>query len=165
MYSEEIEECRDGLLILQKPNTGVSLHIANFMVERCTYWNHPKAGWVNAPKHAQRMKKGHLGYEINFGANCFLVELAVKRCVAEVSKHLDLFEEDYYSVATLDDLRSKLKRHISGAVANVDGAEYRGYYPTQGNKIVFGTSAIDIQKFAGIIVATSKIKELHDLCF
>jgi hypothetical protein len=165
MYSDDIGECRDGLLILQKPNTGVSLHVANFMIERCTYWNHPKAGWVNAPKHAERIKKSHYGYEINFGANCFLVELAVKRCVSEVSKYLDLFEDDPYSTDTLDDLRALLKHHVSGAVANVDGAEYRGFYPMQGNKMVFGTAAIDAQKFAGIIVATSKIQQLYDLYF
>jgi len=160
MHINKFNECREKLLILENKN-GVQLYVAIFMIEHCAYWNHPKAGWVNAPKHAQRISNGSYGYQISFGANYFLISLAISRCVKTISDLIDSMEllDLGYSMESLID---KLNLHIRGAVANNDECEYKGYYPIHGNKIIFGTQAIDVKDFVGIIIATSKIAQIYE---
>ena len=162
-----ILQCRKNLLIL-KNTTGVQLYAAKFIIEECAYWNHPNAGWVKAKKHAERIEIGGFGYEIRFGANYFLVGLAISRCVDTLSALIDSWEKnnDKYSMQLLTE---KLNLHIRGAIANNDGCEYKGYYPIHGNRIIFGTQAIDVKTFVGIIIesevdkATSKSCSLWDM--
>lgn len=157
-FEEQIEKCRENLLILKTPG-GIPLRIAQFFIEHSAYWCHPSAGWVRAPKHSKRIENGHFGYELRFGGNYFLVGLAIDRCVNTASHLLDLFEDgDQYSY---EDLLSKLFLNVRGAVANNDGDEYRGYYPIEGNDMIFGTQSIDVRDFVGIVTATSKIAKMY----
>jgi len=134
-FDEQLDECRENLLIL-KDISGVSLYTAQFFIEHSAYWNHPSAGWVSAPGHYLNIEYDSYGFELRFGANYFLVGLAVERCVSTVSHLLDLFElGDEYSY---EKLIEKLYLNVRGAVANNDGNEYRGYYPIQGNSMIFG---------------------------
>jgi hypothetical protein len=160
MFDDKFYECREKLLILQD-KTGVQLHAARFIIQKCAYWNHPSAGCVNAPKHSERIINGRFGYEISFGANYFLVGLAISRCVNTISALNDSWQE-HDSGYSLQVLIEKLNLHIRGAVANNDGCEYKGYYPIDANRIIFGTQAIDVKMFAGIIINTSKIAQIYE---
>jgi len=157
-FDEQIEACREKLLIL-KSSTGVSLYAAQFFIEHSAYWDHPSAGMVNAPKHADRIAYGDYGYELQFGGNYFLVELAIRRCESTVSGLLDMFEigNEY----TYEELVRKLRLNIRGAVANNDGNEYAGYYPVDGDYMMFGTQSIDLAYFVGSVLATSRIKRMY----
>ena len=157
-FYEQIEKCREGLDILKTEN-GVPLRIARFFIKHSAYWDHPTAGWVRAPKHSERIENGHYGYQLRFGGNYFLVELAIARCVDEVVKLLDLFENG--GEYPYEELREKLFLHVRGAVANNDGYEYRGYYPITDNDMIFGTQSIDVKDFVGIITATSEILKMY----
>ncbi|MDO9269773.1 MAG: hypothetical protein Q7T96_11780 [Methylobacter sp.] len=154
------DECREKLSILEN-TSGVQLHVATFMIEHCAYWDHPKAGWIQAPKHAQRISNGSYGYQISFGANYFLVSLAISRCVNTISDLIDSWEILGFGYS-MQELREKLELHVRGAVANSDGCEYKGYYPIHGNRIIFGTQAIDVKDFVGIVIATSKISQIYE---
>jgi len=157
-FEDQIEICREKLLILKTPK-GIPVRIAQYFIEHSAYWNHPSAGWVGAPKHSERIEYGHFGYELKFGGNYFLVGLAINRCVNTVSNLLDLFEDgDEYSY---EELLRKLFLHVRGAVANNDGNEYRGYYPIEGNNMIFGTQLINVKDFVGIITATSEIAKMY----
>jgi hypothetical protein len=160
MHDDKFDDCREKLLILES-STGVQLDAVKFIIQQCAYWDHPKSGWVKAPKHAERIENGRYGYEISFGANYFLVGLAINRCVKTLSSLIDSWEENDtgYSMQLL---AAKLKLHIRGAIANNDGCEYKGYYPIDGNRIIFGTQAIDVNNFVGIVIATSKIAQIYE---
>jgi len=157
-FEEQIEQCREKLLILKTPN-GVPLRIGQFFIEHSAYWNRPFSGRISAPKHSKRIEYGNFGLELRFGGNYFLVELAIDRCVNTVSHLLDLFavgEEYSYEL-----LLEKLRLDVRGAVANYDGNEYRGYYPIVDNNMVFGTQSIDVKDFVGIVTATSEIYRMY----
>ncbi|MFN3901881.1 MAG: hypothetical protein ACK4ML_16150 [Alishewanella aestuarii] len=158
-FEEQLDECRTKLIILCAFGN-VRFQISHFFIEHSAYWNHPKAGWVRAPKHADRMETGPYGQQVRFGGNYFLVELAIKRCASTVADLLVRFENgNEYSY---EDLVKKLYLNVRGAVANHDGNEYDGYYPISGNDLVFGTQSIDVRDFVGIVTATTKISKLYN---
>lgn len=161
MSDNKFDECREKLLILEN-STGVQLHAAKFIIERCAYFNHHSAGWVNAPKYAERIENGRYGYQISYGANYFLVGLAISRCVNTISDLINSWEYFLGRGYSMQQLREELDFHVSGAVANNDGCEYKGCYPIHGNRIIFGTQAIDVKTFAGIIIATTKIAQIYE---
>lgn len=160
LLEERVRECILGIIKLSLFRR-VQFQTAYQFVEHCAYWCHPKAGWVSAPKHANRMQNGQFGYEVRFGANYFLVELAIVRCADTISDLIKRFETgNYYPY---EELERRLYLNVRGAVANADGNEYSGYYPIQGRDMVFGTQSIDVQNFIDLVIQTSKIKRLYSL--
>lgn len=157
-FDEQHERCREKLLILKGPG-GVSLSIAQFFIKHSAYWDHPSAGLVNTPKHANNITHGRFGHQLRFGGNLFLIETAIKRCVYTVGVQLDSFEDG--DVCSNVRLVQKLKLCVRGAVANNDGNEYSGYYPATGNYMMFGTQAINLQDFIGIVTATSEVGRMY----
>ena len=156
---EQLEECREKLHILRTADGFVSLRIAQSFIKHCAYWDHPAGGIVSAPKHLERIVAGESGWELQFGGNYFLIELAIDRCVATVSHLLELFAD--HEAYPYRELVKKLHLNVRGAVANNEGEEYEGFYPAKGKYMFFGTQVIDVEFFAGIVVATSKIKKMY----
>lgn len=157
-FEDQINECHAKLATLCIFGY-VKFPISHFFIENSAYWNHPRAGWVRAPKHANRMVAGPYGQQVRFGGNYFLVELAIKRCASTVGDLLRRFENG--NEYPYEDLVRKLYLDVRGSVANNDGNEYQGYYPISGNDLVFGTQSIDVKDFVGIVTATSKVAHLY----
>ena len=73
----------------------------------------------------------------------FLIGKAAERCNNEVNKYIDVSVQG--DIPDLEELKSILKMHIRGAVANNDGYEYEGYYPLEGQDMMFGAQSIDVK--------------------
>lgn len=169
-FYEQLDKCREKLLILKNANeielldsNDIPLRVAQYFIKNCAYWDHPTGRWVQAPKHSERIKNGGFGYELCFGGNYFLVGLAVARCVNTVTDLLDKLEQKYmddFSDFDYEELLSDLFLNVRGAVANVDGHEYKGYYPIDGHDMIFGTQAISVRQFVGIVTATTEISKM-----
>lgn len=136
----------------------IPLDVAQRFIRETAWWiGHPSGG-VRAPKLADRIYQSHHGWAIDFGANTFLVGKAIERCRDKLN--------DYFEVAstgqlpTKSEVRMALQRQVSGAVANIDGYEYSGYYPIENRDLVFGTQSIDVQDAANFMISESGINEL-----
>jgi|APEBP8051072661_1049379.scaffolds.fasta_scaffold05981_1 hypothetical protein len=150
-------DCRTGLLILGTEQR-VDHRIAHHFVEHSAWWDHPRAGWVRAPKHADRLVQGAYGWEVSFGANRFLAELAIKRFIACVNGFLHKREVGIpYSYANL---LENLRQNVLASVGNYQGDEFSGYYPASGEMMVFGTQAIRITDCVNIVEATARL-DIH----
>jgi len=152
--SRLLSDCYEGLAIL---GTGefVSFRTAQHFVENCVYWRHPKSGWVPAPKHAERISLGPDGWELILGGNGFLVGLAVRKCIDEVSYFLKQVEFDDCPNYAL--LKIQLNQVIRESVANHAGVRYSGAYPESDDFMLFGTQGVYLPRFLEIVLLTSRL--------
>jgi Bacterial RNA polymerase, alpha chain C terminal domain len=58
---------------------------------------------------------------------------------------------------TRSDVEEKLKKAISGAVANFNGDEYQGHYPIRNDLLVFGAQGIGIDDGATFMIDESDL--------
>ena len=124
-------------------------------IQVSAYWYGHPHGPARAPKHAERLEYGKTGLEIEFGANTFLVEQAIRRCAAAIEKAAESV------IATGDpideaELRRQLGFAVCGAVANFDGVEYSGYYDASDGFMHFGTQAVHVASFVESIWGDSE---------
>ncbi|MCC5795435.1 MAG: hypothetical protein JJT85_11995 [Chromatiales bacterium] len=95
---------------------------------------------------------------MDFGANTFLVGKAIERCTIAINEFLDVTASG--QVPTRTEVAAAIKKHVSGAVANVEGHEYSGYYPVDNQDLVFGAQSIDVADAASFMIKESGIAEL-----
>lgn len=137
----------------------VPLDYAEEFVRKSAWWHTHSSGYpVRAPNHANRIYESHHGWAIDFGANTFLIGKAIERCNNEINKYIDAAAQG--DIPDLDELKSKLKMHIRGAVANNDGYEYEGYYPLEGQDMMFGAQSIDVNDGVEYVLQKSGVSEL-----
>ncbi len=150
---------------LKKKNTWlkrdetIPKYIAEEFIRKSAWWLTHSSGYpVRAPSHARRIYKSHHGWAIDFGANTFLVGIAIERCKNALN---DIFTESQNGkIPSLSEVANILMRHISGAVANSSGYEYTRYYPLTGSEMVFGAQAIDVKDGANYIIYESGVSAL-----
>lgn len=134
----------------------IPLEDAKELVAKSAWWHtHSSGSPVRAPNHANRVYKSHHGWVIDFGANTFLIGKAIERCKVEVNKHMDLVAQG--ENPDINELKKSLKKHICGAVANNEGYEYDGYYPLNGNDMMFGAQSIDVKDAAEYLIDKSGV--------
>jgi len=133
----------------------IERQLAEEFIRESAYWDNPKAlDLVRAPGHAKRIKGSPNDWRIKFGANSFLVGLAICRCQQTLLEFLEQAESGY--VMARPQLREKLELIVQGAVANHEGDEYAGYYSAvSDNFMMFGTQAINICDFVNLILMKS----------
>lgn len=137
----------------------VPLELAKEFIQKTAWWHtHSSGNPVRAPKHSERIYKSSHGWSIDFGANTFLVGKAIERCSNEINKAIDHAVSG--NIPNINELKESLKLHIRGAVANNDGYEYEGYYPLEGNDMMFGAQSIDAQDGSDFMLSKSGITEL-----
>ena len=137
----------------------VRLEHAKALVRASAWWlRHPSGGPARAPSHADRVAKTHLGWAVEFGANSFLVGLAIERCRLLINRFLDDIAAG--KMPSIDDLNRQLELEISGAVANYEGYEYEGFYPTEDGHLVFGNQSISVRDAARFVMAEAKVDDL-----
>lgn len=136
----------------------VSLEEAQAFIRASAKWDHPSWSIVNAPRHAKRVYKHHLGWAIDFGANTFLPGMAVARGFSEIESIMNDIAEG--KVVFREDAIRRLKHVISGCVAGHDGNEYGGFYPMDGDYLTFGTQFIDAADGAELILEWGDPREI-----
>lgn len=137
----------------------VPLDLAENFIRSAAWWHtHSSGRPVRAPKHADRIHKSYHGWIIEFGANTFLVGKAISRCSAEINKFIEMAVSG--DIPEINELKSNLKLHIRGAVANHDGNEYDGYYPVEGRDMMFGSQSIDVEDGVNFLIDKSGIDVL-----
>lgn len=136
----------------------VPLEDAQAFIRATAKWDHPSWSIVNAPGHARRIYEHPLGWAIDFGANTFLPGMAVARGFREVASIMTGITDG--KVMFREDATARLKRAISGCVANQDGNEYGGYYPLDGNYLTFGTQLINASDGAELILNWGDPKQI-----
>ena len=129
----------------------VSYEDAHEFVRLTAEWDHPTS-WsiVSAPKHADRVYENHLGWAVDFGANTFLVGMAIARGYREMARIMQSLAEGNFVFR--ENVISRLKLVISGCVANHDGNEFEGYYPLDGAHLTFGTQLINTENGAELLL-------------
>ena len=143
--------------LVRKENIPVEL--AMEFIRKTAWWHtHSSGNPVRAPGHADRIYESVHGWSIDFGANTFLVGKAIERCSSEIMNAMDNAIQG--NIPNINELKEKLKLHIRGAVANNDGYEYDGYYPAEGQDMMFGAQSIDVNDGADFILERSGIAEL-----
>jgi hypothetical protein len=137
----------------------VPLYFAQRMVQECAYWYGHHNGPARAPGHHERVTGGPHGWEIEFGANKFLVEQAIRRSKAAV---LDALNEAEARNTTIDcvALRDKLQKVVRGAVANHLDEEYPTLWATHEGHMLFGTQSIHAGDFVNAFLKISKAESL-----
>ncbi len=137
----------------------IPLDLAEKFVMSSAWWHtHSSGRPVRAPRHADRIYKSSRGWALDFGANTFLISTAIERCSIEINNALDHTTSE--GDMDLHELKEKLKLHISGAVANHEGYEYEGYYPLEGNDMMFGAQSIDVDDGAQFLLDECSINEI-----
>ena len=138
-------------------NDVVPIGVAQRLISDSAWWyGHPR-GPVHAPKHYENVTAGHHGWELAFGANAFLVEKAIRRCIKLIGESVALAEKNAVRVDGKD-LRQRLALQVRGSVANFEGNEYDGLYNTSDGFMHFGTQAINVNDFVDTIW---KLAEIH----
>jgi hypothetical protein len=118
---------------------------AAYFISESAVWFHPAGKRVSAPRHANRIKNGPHGWEIEFGANVVLIEVAFNRTIntlQELSPIMRPAEKQY------DEFLRLAGQHIRGAVANYQRNEYRGYYQASQAIMTFGVQGINVDLMA-----------------
>jgi len=156
--NSQIEQCRQKTKILE--NNGVNLSIAQFFIKKCAMWDHPTGKWVSAPKHVKRIVNGRYGWEIEFGANTFLVARAIEKSTHFVRRLIDQVERG--EVIRNSKISSQLDLIISGSVSNYEGEIFEGYYSIESGLLRFGTQGINVEAFKSYIIGTTEISKIAE---
>jgi hypothetical protein len=151
MDSFDIEAVIENLDVIADGDGDYMRELAEKAIKNSAYWyNHPSGGPARAPRHADRMDYGNTGLEIEFGANSFLVEEAIRRCLAALRAAAERALETE-EPADETELRARLRLAIRGAVSNYQGEQYAGYYNASDGFMHFGAQAIHVESFLGTI--------------
>ncbi len=133
--------------------------LAAGLIQNSAWWlTHSSGTPVRAPGHASNLKEGQRGWVIEFGANSFLVGLALKRCREEIIRNLELAENG--KLPLLSDLKLAIRRHLRSSVANFEGYEYDSYYPETNGQLVFGAQAINLNDAVNFILNKASVGDL-----
>jgi hypothetical protein len=173
VFIEELVELRERLAEKQKAairkirrnapwlkrSETIPIEVAKRFIRASAWWlTHSSGSPVRAPGHADRIYKSHHGWAIDFGANTFLVGKAIERCKNVINDYLNNAAKG--RIPLKSEVIASLKRQVSGAVANVDGYEYAGYYPIDDQDLVFGAQSINLLDAARFMLRESGIEDL-----
>ncbi|QHU98790.1 hypothetical protein [Synechocystis sp. CACIAM 05] len=124
----------------------INRETAEKLIEASAWWlTHSSGSPVRAPKHSKRIyRSNRYGWAIDFGANTFLIEHAIKQCVR-------LLTIKNYSVFDKRDCVEEMRKKIRNSVLNCNGDLY-DQYPLDGNDMVFGAQSIDLKDCVSFIL-------------
>lgn len=148
-FSQHVEAARRAATWLDE-DASVPLGLARQVVAESTWWlNHPSGRKVHAPGHARNITTCNRGYCIWFGANVFLVGLAIRQC----RRSLDYAYTELRQGLSVhrSALHGKLKYKITSAVADSDLNTYFNY-PITGGFMVFGSTGILVSQVASVLI-------------
>lgn len=161
--AQAVNEVRQGLPRLQRQDDGrAPIGIVERLIMESTWWlTHPSGGPVHAPKHWERIQERGSRYEIEFGANSFLVETAILRCARRIREAADEVERTGKLISR-GMLQRQLVNCLRQSVANYCGEEFDDY-PIRGGYLEFGTTGICVGTFLGGIWQRTKLDLITEI--
>jgi hypothetical protein len=146
---------KDESLLSRKES--ISKEMAMDFIRTSVWWETHSSGPVRAPGLAYNIYQSNYGWSLKFGANTFLVGLAIERCVYKINIFLDEFSVGKTPLS--EDVYAELEKSISGSVATSNGYEYAGYYPVFFDKMIFGAHSIDLKEGIKFIIKKTNTTE------
>lgn len=146
---------KDESLLSRKES--ISKEMAMDFIRTSVWWETHPSGPVKAPGHAYNIYQSNYGWSLKFGANTFLVGLAIERCIDKINIFLDEFSVG--RTPLIENVFSELENAISGSVARSNGYEYPGYYPIWDDKMIFGAHAIYLKSAIKFIIRKTNTAE------
>lgn len=136
----------------------VPLGAAQRLIRDSAYWHGHPQGPTRAPDHSRRIVHGRFGWEVEFGANYFLVGRAIARSVYWVGRYIALARPGGPR-PLLSDIGEELRLEVIRSVANSNHELY-GNYPEQDGYLLFGTQAIHVPSFVNKILAFTEVRRI-----
>lgn len=153
----QLDNVRERMSRVRQGGSGRRGALQCLVAESAYWYGHPH-GSTRAPKHSDRLQIGPHGFELEFGANKFLVERALDRCLQYIDRCLDWTEKSG-SKAAWSDARPELALRVADAVANHCDELFGGLYPRDNRGYMhFGTQAIHVE---GFVTCLYERLELH----
>jgi hypothetical protein len=155
--SEDLQALTEGAKQPVREELEREEEAAKRFVRESAWWRTHSSGYiVRAPGHADHLYMSHNGWAVDFGGNSFLVGKAIERC----RKILDQCRDEAAAgqVVLRSHIESKLKKAISGCVANSSGQEYSGYYPIRDDMLVFGAQGIGVDDGAKFMIDEADLR-------
>lgn len=111
------------------------------------------------PRHITRGSSQAQTVGWSFGANSFLVEKAIRRCVDHVRTAMDQAVADGSPVAE-GELRSALSVAVRQSVARYDGVEFDAPYDATDGFMRFGNQGIRIDDVVDFFMSACKVRRV-----
>ena len=133
-------------LARMRPGGKVAFMVAQRLIADSAYWYGHPHGPAKAPKHADRVTTGAYGWEVPFGANSFLVGVAIKGCCETAERALRQVEASG-SKGGAPRLRAELELDVRRAVANHAGEQFPHFWAVTNGHMLFGVQSIHLGEF------------------
>lgn len=142
-----------------KGKDAVPRELAVGLIQSSAWWlTHSSGSPVRAPGHAANLYESKAGWIVAFGANTFLVGLALQRSRIEINRYLDIASGG--RLPLLSDLKVAVRKAIRGAVANYEGSLYESLYPETDGEMKFGAQAIDLNDAVDYVLTKAQVGDL-----
>lgn len=148
--------------VCQGAFSNISLDIAKYFARNSAWWLRHPSGPVRAPRYENKIYGKSPDWRIGFGANKFMIGIAISRCLATLDEAVKNISAGYK--INREDVEKEFFYNITGAVANYEGEEYEGYYSAieDGRDMVFGTQSIDIKDFINCLLRLTEYDKLFN---
>jgi hypothetical protein len=150
--SQLIEGAKEAVRLKMEHDKQVAIRFVRASAWWLTHARKP----VRAPGHADRLQMSQHGWAVEFGANSFLVGKAIERGNEFLNRCRE--EASTGQIISRADVEAKLKRIISGCVANSNGDEYGGHYPIRNETLEFGAQGIGVDDGADFLIQESNVQ-------
>lgn len=140
----------------------VDYETMRFLIKRSVWWKQPKNGWVRAMGHADNIVVYRNSRVLKFGANYFLIEKAIQSAMIDLDSFVEEFNEESKSTDNLSKLKLEIRHALLHSVSHQNKGDYPGEYPCKNGKMLFGTTAVDIDEFIDALLETTHVINLFE---
>jgi hypothetical protein len=138
------------------PNSMVTFQDARNFVSKITWWHtHSSGKPVLAKGFARKVEQTTKGLALKFGANYFLVGLALQRTKDLINTLLIDYINGKY--ITLEKIRNKIIYILRTSVANSQLHRYKKMYPIKDGQMMFGAQSIDVLSASDYIIDKARV--------
>jgi hypothetical protein len=128
------------------PNQTPVMYVTQRLIMDSAYWYMHPNGPAKAPAHQNNITTGPHGLQIEFGANKFLVGMALKNCCAHLLKVMTRIEKDGHN-PTSEEVVQELQLIVRRCVANFEDTLYPTHWKLTNGHMQFGAQSIHLGEF------------------
>lgn len=141
------------------PNSMVTFQDARNFVSKITWWNtHSSGKPVLAKGFARKVEQTAEGLALKFGANYFLVGVALQRSKKLLNSSLSDYIRGQH--ISYDQLKEKIIYILRTSVANSQFHHYKKMYPIKDGQMMFGAQSIDVLRASDYIIDKARLRSI-----